>query len=157
MKEHSPHSKPDPFASPPAAGSQCPPQRDLHGPAVLERVERLKQDLLAKVRALGRELPVNTLDQLIDQLGGPEYVAEVSVGPGWLQVALAAPAGHLCHCWPPEWQALLAELWRLDSAWPAQARPHPHKSPRSPAAGLSSCPLVQPLCLAQLPGSHNDS
>nr|XP_013002204.1 protein strawberry notch homolog 2 isoform X4 [Cavia porcellus] len=55
-----------------------PPQRDLHGPAVLERVERLKQDLLAKVRALGRELPVNTLDQLIDQLGGPEHVAEMT-------------------------------------------------------------------------------
>uniref|UniRef100_G3U0F0 Protein strawberry notch homolog 2 n=1 Tax=Loxodonta africana TaxID=9785 RepID=G3U0F0_LOXAF len=54
----------------------CPPQRDLQGPGVLERVERLKQDLLAKVRDLGRELPVNTLDELIDQLGGPECVAE---------------------------------------------------------------------------------
>ncbi|KAF4015048.1 hypothetical protein G4228_006779 [Cervus hanglu yarkandensis] len=52
-------------------GPLCPPQRDLHGPGVLERVERLKQDLLAKVQALGRELPVNTLDELIDQLGGP--------------------------------------------------------------------------------------
>lgn len=41
-------------------------------------MEQLKQDLLAKVRALGRELPVNTLDELIDQLGGPERVAEVS-------------------------------------------------------------------------------
>uniref|UniRef100_A0A4W2CE67 Protein strawberry notch homolog 2 n=1 Tax=Bos indicus x Bos taurus TaxID=30522 RepID=A0A4W2CE67_BOBOX len=55
-----------------------PPQRDLHGPGVLERVERLKQDLLAKVQALGRELPVNTLDELIDQLGGPECVAEMT-------------------------------------------------------------------------------
>ncbi|XP_004866032.1 protein strawberry notch homolog 2 isoform X1 [Heterocephalus glaber] len=59
-------------------GPLCLPQRDLHGPAVLECVERLKQDLLAKVRALGRELPVNTLDQLIDQLGGPEHVAEMT-------------------------------------------------------------------------------
>ncbi|XP_061279399.1 protein strawberry notch homolog 2 isoform X3 [Bos javanicus] len=58
-------------------GPLCPPQRDLHGPGVLERVERLKQDLLAKVQALGRELPVNTLDELIDQLGGPECVAEL--------------------------------------------------------------------------------
>lgn len=41
-------------------------------------MERLKQDLLAKVRALGRELPVNTLDELIDQLGGPERVAEMT-------------------------------------------------------------------------------
>lgn len=30
------------------------------------------------MRLLGRELPVNTLDELIDQLGGPECVAEVS-------------------------------------------------------------------------------
>nr|XP_031529726.1 protein strawberry notch homolog 2 isoform X1 [Vicugna pacos] len=59
-------------------GPLCLPQRDLHGPGVLERVERLKQDLLAKVRALGRELPVNTLDELIDQLGGPERVAEMT-------------------------------------------------------------------------------
>ncbi|XP_019820414.2 protein strawberry notch homolog 2 isoform X1 [Bos indicus] len=59
-------------------GPLCLPQRDLHGPGVLERVERLKQDLLAKVQALGRELPVNTLDELIDQLGGPECVAEMT-------------------------------------------------------------------------------
>uniref|UniRef100_A0A8C9M6G6 Strawberry notch AAA domain-containing protein n=1 Tax=Panthera tigris altaica TaxID=74533 RepID=A0A8C9M6G6_PANTA len=60
-------------------GPLCPLQRDPHGPGVLERVERLRQDLLAKGRALGRELPVNTLDELIDQLGGPEHVAEVSI------------------------------------------------------------------------------
>uniref|UniRef100_A0A1W2P6Y8 Protein strawberry notch homolog 2 n=1 Tax=Mus musculus TaxID=10090 RepID=A0A1W2P6Y8_MOUSE len=60
-------------------GSLYPLQRDLQGPGVVERVERLKQGLLAKVRALGRELPVNTLDQLIHQLGGPECVAEVSL------------------------------------------------------------------------------
>ncbi|XP_032703008.1 protein strawberry notch homolog 2 isoform X3 [Lontra canadensis] len=59
-------------------GPLCPLQRDPHGPGVLERVEQLKQDLLAKVRALGRELPVNTLDELIDQLGGPECVAEMT-------------------------------------------------------------------------------
>uniref|UniRef100_G1NZT1 Protein strawberry notch homolog 2 n=1 Tax=Myotis lucifugus TaxID=59463 RepID=G1NZT1_MYOLU len=59
-------------------GPLCPPQRDPHGPGILEQVERLKQDLLAKVRVLGRELPVNTLDELIDQLGGPEHVAEMT-------------------------------------------------------------------------------
>ncbi|XP_059015169.1 protein strawberry notch homolog 2 isoform X3 [Mustela lutreola] len=59
-------------------GPLCPLQRDPHGHGVLERVEQLKQDLLAKVRALGRELPVNTLDELIDQLGGPERVAEMT-------------------------------------------------------------------------------
>ncbi|XP_036026286.1 protein strawberry notch homolog 2 isoform X3 [Onychomys torridus] len=59
-------------------GPLYPLQRDLQGPGVLEHVERLKQGLLAKVRALGRELPVNTLDQLIHQLGGPECVAEMT-------------------------------------------------------------------------------
>ncbi|XP_037850483.2 protein strawberry notch homolog 2 isoform X4 [Chlorocebus sabaeus] len=59
-------------------GPLCLPQRDPHGPGVLERVERLKQDLLEKVRRLGRELPVNTLDELIDQLGGPQRVAEMT-------------------------------------------------------------------------------
>lgn len=64
---------------PPSPGPLYPLQRDQQGPGVLDRVERLKQGLLAKVRTLGRELPVNTLDQLIHQLGGPECVAEVSL------------------------------------------------------------------------------
>jgi hypothetical protein len=38
----------------------------------------MKRDLLLKVDRLGDMLPPNTLDELIDQLGGPEYVAEVS-------------------------------------------------------------------------------
>lgn len=37
----------------------------------------MKMDLLAKVEELGKELPLNTLDMLIDQLGGPDKVAEV--------------------------------------------------------------------------------
>lgn len=42
-----------------------------------EQVEQMKMDLLAKVEELGKELPLNTLDMLIDQFGGPEKVAEV--------------------------------------------------------------------------------
>uniref|UniRef100_A0A8C5IJF5 Protein strawberry notch homolog 2 n=1 Tax=Junco hyemalis TaxID=40217 RepID=A0A8C5IJF5_JUNHY len=42
------------------------------------KVEKMKQDLLAKVKALGKELPLNTLDQLIDYFGGPENVAEMT-------------------------------------------------------------------------------
>lgn len=42
-----------------------------------EQVEQMKMDLLAKVEELGKELPLNTLDMLIDQLGGPDKVAEV--------------------------------------------------------------------------------
>uniref|UniRef100_A0A8C3U8Y4 Strawberry notch homolog 2 n=1 Tax=Catharus ustulatus TaxID=91951 RepID=A0A8C3U8Y4_CATUS len=42
------------------------------------KVEKMKQDLLAKVKALGKELPLNTLDELIDHFGGPEKVAEMT-------------------------------------------------------------------------------
>lgn len=40
-------------------------------------MEKMKQDLLTKVKALGKELPLNTLDELINHFGGPEHVAEV--------------------------------------------------------------------------------
>jgi len=37
----------------------------------------VQQKLLQKIEALGERLPPNTLDQLIDELGGPDTVAEV--------------------------------------------------------------------------------
>lgn len=83
-------SPPDPAAP---TGLLCPPQRDPHGPGILERVERLKQELLAKVHVLGRELPVNTLDELIDQLGGPEHVAEVSSRRAPIRTQTLVPPG----------------------------------------------------------------
>jgi len=43
-------------------------------------VRQMKEELLKKVELLSSHLPANTLDQLIDELGGPECVAEVSVG-----------------------------------------------------------------------------
>uniref|UniRef100_A0A8C7Q8I6 Protein strawberry notch homolog 2 n=1 Tax=Oncorhynchus mykiss TaxID=8022 RepID=A0A8C7Q8I6_ONCMY len=42
------------------------------------RIEEMKQDLLNKIADLGKELPLNTLDELIDKLGGPEKVSEMT-------------------------------------------------------------------------------
>ncbi|XP_069072442.1 protein strawberry notch homolog 2 isoform X2 [Pleurodeles waltl] len=54
-------------------------QKDFHSlPGTLEHVERMKQDLIMKVKELGKELPLNTLDELIDLFGGPDYVAEMT-------------------------------------------------------------------------------
>nr|XP_033812612.1 protein strawberry notch homolog 2 isoform X2 [Geotrypetes seraphini] len=54
-------------------------QKDLHStPGMLEHVEKMKLDLMMKVKTLGKELPLNTLDELIDQFGGPDHVAEMT-------------------------------------------------------------------------------
>ena len=37
----------------------------------------MKADLLRKLERIGDRLPANTLDELIDSLGGSESVAEV--------------------------------------------------------------------------------
>lgn len=65
-----------------------PPQTNLatngfqhFGPPPKDAIERacyLKEELLAKIDKLGENLPPNTLDQLIDELGGPENVAEMT-------------------------------------------------------------------------------
>ncbi|XP_060762282.1 protein strawberry notch homolog 2a isoform X2 [Neoarius graeffei] len=48
----------------------------INGPTA--KLEELKQGLLAKIAELGKELPLNTLDELIDQFGGPEKVSEMT-------------------------------------------------------------------------------
>ncbi|XP_035269388.1 protein strawberry notch homolog 2 isoform X2 [Anguilla anguilla] len=42
------------------------------------KIEEMKQDLLNKISVLGKELPLNTLDELIDKFGGPEQVSEMT-------------------------------------------------------------------------------
>uniref|UniRef100_A0A8C9Z2S3 Protein strawberry notch homolog 2 n=1 Tax=Sander lucioperca TaxID=283035 RepID=A0A8C9Z2S3_SANLU len=42
------------------------------------RIEEMKQGLLNKIAMLGKELPLNTLDELIDKFGGPDKVSEMT-------------------------------------------------------------------------------
>ena len=53
------------------------PQQSVPGINAVEKASALKRDLLEAVERLGDRLPPNTLDQLIDELGGPDCVAEV--------------------------------------------------------------------------------
>uniref|UniRef100_A0A8C2E6S4 Strawberry notch homolog 2 n=1 Tax=Cyprinus carpio TaxID=7962 RepID=A0A8C2E6S4_CYPCA len=51
---------------------------DLRFYPSLARLEEKKQGLLNKIAELGKELPLNTLDELIDKFGGPEQVSEMT-------------------------------------------------------------------------------
>merc|ERR550539_1540716 len=44
----------------------------------VERAVAMKEGLLAKIEDLGGELPANSLDELIDELGGPSLVSEMT-------------------------------------------------------------------------------
>lgn len=66
------HSGEGPEVTNGVGGRIQPPPRDA-----IERACSMKEELLSRIEKLGDDLPPNTLDQLIDDLGGPENVAEV--------------------------------------------------------------------------------
>jgi len=47
------------------------------GAMAVEKTNMMKKELLDALEKLGGKLPPNTLDELIDELGGPDCVAEV--------------------------------------------------------------------------------
>ena len=59
---------------------QMPPMQHNFGPskASVDRACQMKEEMLQRLEKLAQNLPANTLDQLIDELGGPENVSEMT-------------------------------------------------------------------------------
>lgn len=60
----------------------------------------MKHGLLNKISILGKELPLNTLDELIDKFGGPDKVSEVTVQVHWASKSASRDGTQLCWILP---------------------------------------------------------
>ena len=60
--------------------SMMPMPQQSYGPskASVDRACQMKEEMLKRLEILSQNLPPNTLDQLIDELGGPENVSEMT-------------------------------------------------------------------------------
>ena len=68
-------------ASAPALSSLMPSTSSpaLASSSAADLCRAMKKELLHKLEILSSKLPPNTLDELIDSLGGPDNVAEVKI------------------------------------------------------------------------------
>ncbi|XP_018022317.1 protein strawberry notch homolog 1 [Hyalella azteca] len=67
-----------PARASPAPPTATPTDTSPNFQVAIDRARELRNNLLRQIKGLGKRLPPNTLDHLVDQLGGPEYVAEMT-------------------------------------------------------------------------------